>query len=186
MNISNNILIVGAEIAIILLGLLIINWLVYIGLKLISKTPWLKEHIQSIHRFIRRCLIGLGVLICLSVIGVNGILIYQGKNISQVQLDLLRSIPPQFWVTLGIALLKSVSLLMIVKLSLPSLNRAIDKISNSLVKLEQISKYQEDIYSAFKRLKKTIDKIVFGWVLLSYPSAFFQGQTLLSSIFLLG
>ncbi len=157
MNISNNLLIVGAEIGIVLIGLLIVNWLSYIGLKLISKAAWLKGHtdrILSIYRFIRKCLIGIGFLSCLSVIGVNGILIYQGKNLSQVHLELLRRIPIKFWVTLGIALLKSVSLLMIVKLSLPSLNRAIDKIGNPLVKSEQLSEYQEDIHSAFKRLKK--------------------------------
>ncbi len=176
MNISNNLLIVGAEIGIVLIVLLIINWLSYIGLKLISKAAWLKghgDHIRSIHRFIRRCLIGLGVLICLSVIGVNGILIYQGKNLSQVQLDLLRRIPIKFWVTLGIALLKSVSLFMIVKLSLPSLNRGIDKICDPLIKLEQLSEYQEDIYGAFKRLKKILNNSIWlGSAILAI--SFFQ------------
>ena len=102
----------------------------------------------------------MGVLISLSVIGVNGILIYQGKNLSQVYLELIDRIPVQFWVTLGIAMLKSVSLLMIVKFSLPSLNRAIDKIGNPLVKSEQLSEYQEDIYSAFKRLKKILNNSI--------------------------
>ncbi|MCP2729362.1 mechanosensitive ion channel family protein [Limnofasciculus baicalensis] len=188
MNISNNILIIGGEIGIILLGLLIINWLSYIGLKLISKAAWIKGHsdrILSIYRFIRRCLIGIGFLSCLSVIGVNGILIYQGKNLSQVHLELLRRIPIQFWVTLATALLKSVSLFMIVKLSLPSLNRGLDKICDPLVKLEQLSEYQEDVHSAFKRVKNILNNSIWlGTAILAI--SFFQVSAIIIEYLFIG
>lgn len=94
--------------------------------------------------------------LCLLVVGVNGTLVYQGKSVQAFQLDLLRSIPYQFWVSLAIAIAQSIGLLILVKLSLPYLHRFLDWSSLFTQNYDRIRANNESIEVFFADLKRVL------------------------------
>lgn len=71
---------------------------------------------QTIRRNIKRVLLLCCVLLCFSILGVNGFLFYKGENISQYTLSLIRRVPSRFWITIGIATLQSFGLIVLAAL----------------------------------------------------------------------
>lgn len=96
------------------------------------------------------------MVLCLALVGVNGMVIYRGGNIQEFQLNLIRSLPTQFWVNVLTASLKTVSLLMQVKLSIPLLSRGIDWVCDYAKKVDQIKANDESVEAFFKVLKRII------------------------------
>lgn len=124
-----NILIILGEIIFLIIIFLLFNWLIGIMFKQVTKVSWLQgrtANITFLRRNISRLLILISVIMCLVLIGVNGMVIYRGGNIQEFQLDLIRSLPNQFWSDLFTASLKPLSLLMLVKFSVKSVATIVD------------------------------------------------------------
>ncbi|MDZ8258891.1 mechanosensitive ion channel family protein [Nostoc sp. ChiQUE01b] len=156
----NNILILLGEVIFLILIFSLFNWLIGIIFRQIAKVSWLQgrtTNITFLSRSISRLLILIAVILCLAVIGVNGMVIYRGGNVQEFQLNLVRSLPTQFWSNLFTASLKTVSLLMLVKLSIPPLNRGIDWVCNYAKKADQIKANDESTEAFFKVLKRIIN-----------------------------
>lgn len=153
MNLTNNLLILSFEVSIILIGSFIINSLVNLSLKFLKKLPILKDQnrrIKLLEKLVRRFIILATVLICLVTISANGILIYQGKDLYQVQSDLIRRIPAKFWIDLGTAILKSTSLLILVKFTIPQVRGGIWRFGDRVKQLELFLEYHGRIDGIFK------------------------------------
>ncbi len=118
---------------------------------------WFQHHtakITNLRQNTNVVLLVACVLLCLVVLAVNGVLIYQGKSISDFYLDLLNRIPRQFWLQIAIALLKCMSLLLLVKLSLPSVLRGLDRACVIAQNSDQIRANDESIQLFFNSLKQ--------------------------------
>jgi moderate conductance mechanosensitive channel len=152
-----NILIILGEVIILIVIFSLFNWLIGIIFKQITKVSWLQgrtKNITFLRRSISKLLILIAVILCLVLIGVNGMVIYRGGNIQQFQLNLIRSLPTQFWINILTASLKSINLLMLVKLSVPPLIRGIDWVCNYAKKADQIKANDESIEAFFNVLKR--------------------------------
>ncbi|MEQ8970224.1 MAG: hypothetical protein RIE73_07470 [Coleofasciculus sp. C1-SOL-03] len=108
-----SIIIILAEVSLILVLLSLVNWLVGVIFQQLMKVSWLKQGSQTLRQNIRGILILSGIVLSLTVIGVNGWLLYRGEDLTQYTLTLIRGIPVQFWVTLGLGIIKSISLLIL-------------------------------------------------------------------------
>ncbi|MBW4429242.1 MAG: mechanosensitive ion channel family protein [Nostoc desertorum CM1-VF14] len=155
----NNILIILGEVIFIIIIFLLFNWLIGIIFKQVTKVSWLQgktANITFLRRSISKILILISVVICLALVGVNGMVIYRGGNIQEFQLNLIRSLFTQFWSNIFTASLKSVSLLLLVKFSIPPLKWGIDWVCNYAKQADQIKANDESIEAFFKVLKRII------------------------------
>lgn len=154
-----NILIVLGEVIFLITIFWLLNWLLRFIFKKIAKASWLQRrtaNITFLSQSISRILILTCVFLCLAVAGVNGIVIYRGGDIQQFQLNLIRSLPTQFWINLCIASLKTVSLLILVKFSISPLSRGIDWVCNYTKKADSIKSNDESVEAFFNILKRII------------------------------
>jgi small conductance mechanosensitive channel len=120
----------------------------YLGLPLTANIAFLRRRISII-------LMLTFVVLCLALVGINGMVIYRGGNIQEFQLNLLRSLPTQFWSNIFTASLKTVSLLLLVKISIPPLNQGRDWVCNYAKKAAQI-KFNDESTDAFLKVLKRI------------------------------
>jgi moderate conductance mechanosensitive channel len=154
-----NILIILSEVVFLILIFSLLNWLIGITFRQITKVSWLQgrtANITFLRRNISRFLILTSVVLCLVLIGVNGMVIYQDGNVKEFQLNLIRSLPTQFWINFFTASLKTVSLLMLVKFSIPPLRRGIDWVCDYAKKADQIKANDESTEAFFNVLKRII------------------------------
>ncbi|RAM53226.1 MAG: mechanosensitive ion channel family protein [Hapalosiphonaceae cyanobacterium JJU2] len=169
-----NILIILIEVVFLILIFSLFNWLIGIIFQQVAKVSWLQGRIANItflRRNISRLLILTSVILCLVLIGVNGMVIYRGGNIQEFQINLIRSLPTQFWINIFTAILKTVSLLMLVKLSIPPLNKGIDWVCNYAKKADQIKANDESTQAFFQVLKRIINHTL--WISSAILSAKF-------------
>ncbi len=155
-----NILIILGEAVFLIVIFSLFNWLIGIIFKQIAKVSWLQgrtANITFLRQGISRLLIAISVILCLVLIGVNGMVIYRGGDVQEFQLNLIRSLPNKFWVSLLTASLKTISLLMLVKLSIPPLNRGIDLVCDYAKKADQIKANDESTEAFFQVLKRIIN-----------------------------
>ncbi|MGB3308988.1 MAG: mechanosensitive ion channel domain-containing protein [Nodosilinea sp.] len=151
-----NIVITLAGIAGIVVSFVLLNGFIRFGTKVLAAT-WFRHHsskITNIRQNTTVVLLVTCVALCLLVTGVNGLLIFQGKNVAAFYLNLLGSIPRQFWIQMAIALLKCISLLLLVKLSLPYLLKALDRVCTLAQNSDQITANDESVQVFFSTLKK--------------------------------
>ncbi|MFW9262658.1 mechanosensitive ion channel family protein [Nostoc sp. CALU 546] len=154
-----NILIILSEVIFLITIFLLFNWLIGIIFKQVTKVSWLQgkaANITFLRRSISKILIFICVIMCLALVGLNGMVIYRGGNIQEFQLNLIRSLPTQFWINIFTASLKSVSLLLLVKFSIPPLKRGIDWVCDYAKQADQIKANDESIEAFFKVLKRII------------------------------
>jgi small conductance mechanosensitive channel len=154
-----NLLILLAEFVFLILIFSLLNWLLGMIFRQFTKVSWFKgttANITFLHRNIGRVVIFTGIVLCLALLSVNGMVIYQGGNIKEFQLNFIRSIPTQVWIHLFKASLKSVSLLILVKFSMSPLHRGIDWVCNYVKKADQIKANDESTEAFFKVLKRIV------------------------------
>lgn len=151
-----DILLTFAEIGALIVTFSMLNWLVKFSIRLIS-TTWFRNSTNSLTTFrqnISLILLVSCVVLCLLVVAVNGALIYQGKNVSEVQIGLFRSIPTVFWIRLATAIVKCIILLLLVWFSLPLLHRGLAWGSDFAKNYDRITANDESIEAFFTALKK--------------------------------
>ncbi len=154
-----NILIILGEVIFLILIFSLFNWLIGIIFKQVAKFSWLQgrtANITFLRRSVSRILILISVILCLALIGVNGMVIYRGGNIQEFQLNLIHSLSTKFWLDIFAASLKTVSLLMLVKFSIPPLNRGIDWVCDYAKKVDRIKANDESTEAFFRVLKRII------------------------------
>ncbi|MEA5623273.1 mechanosensitive ion channel family protein, partial [Nostoc sp. UHCC 0251] len=154
-----NILIILGEVIFLIVVFCLLNLPIGIIFKQVTKFPWLQSrtaNITFLRRSISKILILICVIMCLALVGVNGMVIYRGGNIQEFQLNLIRSLPSQFWINFFTASFKSVSLLLLVKFSIPPLKRGIDWVCDYAKRADQIKANDDSIEAFFKVLKRII------------------------------
>jgi hypothetical protein len=124
MNRSVDIAITTAEVFFLTFSFSLFNRLITILFKALShaKPEELAKPLLSLRQNISLLLLITCAGLCFLAVGVNGVLIYQGKSVQDFQLNLIRSIPSHVWMTLAIALVKSVILLLLTRFSIPILH----------------------------------------------------------------
>jgi moderate conductance mechanosensitive channel len=175
-----NIVITLAGIAGIIISFVLLSRLVQFGTRVLAAT-WFQHHTAKITNIRQNAnvvlLVGC-ISLCVLVAGVNGGLIFQGKSVSAFYLNLLGSIPHQFWIQLAIALFQCISLLLLVKLSLPYWLKALDRTCVLAQNSDQITANDESVQVFFSTLKKVSTNGIWLLVLI-LCSSFLQAPDVL-------
>ncbi|HIK45955.1 MAG TPA: mechanosensitive ion channel family protein [Leptolyngbyaceae cyanobacterium M65_K2018_010] len=151
-----NIAVTLAGIAGIVVSFVLLNGLVQFSTQVLAAT-WFRSHaakLTNLRQNITVALLVACIALCVLVAAVNGALIFQGKSVSAFYLNLLASIPRQFWTQLAIALFQCISLLLLVKLSLPYVLKALDRACVLAQNSDQITANDESVQAFFSTLKK--------------------------------
>lgn len=151
-----NIVVTLVGIAGIIASFVLLNILVQFSTKVLAAT-WFRHRASTITNVRQNATVALlvaCVVLCVLLTSVNGVLIFQGKSVLDFYLAQFSSIPRQFWIQLAIALFKCVSLLLLVKLSLPYLLRALDRACVLAQNSDQITANDESVQVFFSTLKK--------------------------------
>ncbi|NEP59317.1 MAG: mechanosensitive ion channel family protein [Symploca sp. SIO2G7] len=158
-----DILIIVAEVGLLMVLCWLLNWLVGKLFQQLMKVAWLKKNERSatiLRRNIRGVLILLCVVLSLVVIGINGVLIYQGKNLQEYTTNLIRNIPSQFWTALGIGSIQSLGTIILVSIILRFLPRWLDLGCDRVKQFEQLQANEESIDAFFGFLKNIITRVL--------------------------
>jgi hypothetical protein len=160
-----DIVITIAEVSLLIIAFTVLNGLVGICFKLLT-AKWFKgqaERLLTLRQNIGLLLLLACVGLCILLASVNGVLIYQGKSVQAFQLNLVRSIPVEFWVRLATAIAKCIMLLLLVKFCLPLLHQALKWVSQCAKNYDRITANDEAIEAFFAYLKKTLTNSL--WIL---------------------
>lgn len=164
-----DILIILAEVIFVLFAFALFYWLVGIIFKQLNNVTWLKgktEKLVSQRRNIKRGLILTCAGLCMLLVVWNGWLMYQGKDVLESQLNLVRSIPPQFWLNIVVAIAKTVIVIWLVKYSIPYLHRFLDFACDRIQNFDDIDGNDQSIDAFFIFLKTNLTNIIWIFVVI--------------------
>lgn len=153
-----NILITIAQVGFLIFVFSLFNNFIKFGFQsLIQSWPEEKKHkLVTLRQNLSLILLLVCSVFCFLVIAVNSVLIYQGKNVLDFQLDLINRIPRQFWVNLATGSAKSVILLLLVKYSIPLLKQSLNWCSQFAKNYDHILANDQSIEVFFNDLKRTL------------------------------
>ncbi|MEQ8463795.1 mechanosensitive ion channel family protein [Coleofasciculus sp. E1-EBD-02] len=163
-----NTLIILAEVSIVIIIFLGLIWLVGKLSKLVIQYPLFKIEAQQV-KMMRRNITGLllltALVLCLVIVGVNGFLIYQGKDLQKYTLDLIRLIPPRFWLTLAVGMAQSLGAVILAAIALALIKYCL-KLANTRAKsIDSSTTDDESIDAFFSELYKRIKWGSWLWII---------------------
>ncbi|MGB7443385.1 MAG: mechanosensitive ion channel family protein [Coleofasciculaceae cyanobacterium] len=154
-----NIIIILAEVSVVVFIFWLLDYLVGRSIKQLLKIPWLKQgerNTKILRRNIRGRLILSCLLLSLVVVVANTALIYQGENLREYTLDLMRRTPPGFWVKFLQGIAKSIGMIFLAVMVLRTVSPWLDSACNRAKGFEQITANDESIEDFFSFLKTNL------------------------------
>jgi len=161
-----NFLVIIAEIGLLLLIFLAVNWLVKQILKQLTKaisSKKIKITMENIQKNSQTALAVGGALLGILTLGVNIWLINKGENLLEYTKSFINNIPEEFWINLGMGAGRSLLLLFLLAATQPYIQRLIDNLSDRAKSFEYITANDETIESFFDFLSLNLINIL--WLL---------------------
>jgi small-conductance mechanosensitive channel len=158
-----NLLFVAVEISLIIGVGITLTWLTSLVRKYSHKIPYLHSKEKIITRLLLRSqkiLLFGTIALVLAVLGLNGWLIWQQKNIREFTLNLLKQIPQDFWISTSLALGKTIILLNLTYWIIPYINRGLNQLNYRLKKYDNIKANDYSIAQFFSFLKTHLNNII--------------------------
>lgn len=141
--------------------------------------------IKVIRRNINGVLFFTCLLLIMGIIGVNGFLIYQGKNPQEYTITLINQIPSGFWLRLGFGIAQCVGVVIAAGFVIKLLNYWLQIAARKVKNLEQKPVNDENIDAFFTTLNRRITLGIWLWVLI-VCSQFLQLSYLLTQYLYIG
>ncbi|NEO98373.1 MAG: mechanosensitive ion channel family protein [Symploca sp. SIO2E9] len=161
-----NILFILAEISLLLSIFLVLHWLISKVFKKLRQFQALRKKHQKLkilHRNIKGVLVLCWAILSITVLGVNGFLIYRGENLKEYTFQLIRTISPEVWLQLGLGIVKSLSVLILAALFLRFLHYVLNKACGFAQNFDQFSANDESIEKFFGFLNRNLSNSI--WLL---------------------
>lgn len=174
-----NLLVILAELSLTIAVFCFLNWLFAKSIQPLSQISWLHlgtSRLQSLRRRARAILLASCGLACLLILLANIILVYQGKNLAEYTLALMRQFPQEFWIALGTGLFKSLAILILASVAIRPLHGLLDSACTYLQEADKIKANDAPIEIWFGFLKKHLTNGIWLFVLwacshfLRFPS----------------
>ena len=111
-----NILTIFAEISLLFLVFLLLDWLVVKICQQLLKVRFLQHQQDGIKQWQRNLRVALrlcSLLLCLVIIGSNGFLLYQDENLPEYTLALIHRIPSSLWLVFALGSAKTLGLIIL-------------------------------------------------------------------------
>ncbi len=168
----SDILIICGEVALLIAGFTLVGLIVRVVFARLVKTPVLKNRegqAETIRKNIKWMLILLCAALCVVVVGANGYLLYQKKDLLVETRGWIERIPPGFWTSLAIGIAKVIALVIGATVAVRYVHRLLSTLRERAKEFEQIRANNESIDSFFLSL----DRIAVNttWLLVLVYSA---------------
>ena len=173
-NLTINIITIVAEIVLVCIFFFIVNWCFGKLYRQFFKIPILERfnnNASVIRRNVRSFLFFSAIIISLVITGINGFLVYRGENVRDYSLQLIRKIPTDFWLNLGLGIIKSIGVIIVTSLVLRIFDPLLDKVSKYAQDFDGITDNDKSIATFFTALKKNIDSV--SWIAIAILCAQF-------------
>lgn len=152
-------LIIG-EVIVLLLSFVLINSIINLLFKQSNNIPFLKNYqtqAEKIKHNAKIIILFMWISISLGLMSFNGYLIYTGVDITNYYLKVIQDIPANFWQNLVFNIIKVIGLFILIRFSIPLIERFLNKIKKQAINYEQIKTNDESIEHFFDELN-TIQK----------------------------
>ncbi|PSF31124.1 mechanosensitive ion channel protein MscS [Aphanothece hegewaldii CCALA 016] len=161
-----DILITIVEVSFLIIVFSLLNKLINFSFKMMGRS-WFRsrtEQLNTLRQNLNLLLLLSCAGLCFALISLNSVLIYQGKSVQEIQINLIDRIPRRFWFDLVTAIAKSLILFLLVKFSIPLLNRGLEYGALWAKNYDRIIANDESIELFFNDLKKTLTNSL--WLLV--------------------
>ncbi len=168
----NSIIVTGVEIVFIICLFVAIKFFfgrVYKQLIQVSSVKKKKKEVEFIYQNSQILLTVSCLLLCLLVAGINGWLIYQGKNLIEYQTSLIKNISFDYLLVIGIRVLKILGILILTKWSIPYIKKFINWLTEWAKNVDQITANDASIEKLFEFFKSNFNNMI--WLLYVAISA---------------
>lgn len=169
-DIPNGILVVAAEIFILIAACVVIDRILVASFDQIARQRLLNKGLTSINRMkqdVRHALILVGTISCLAIFGFNAWLFYQKKDLTQYPLELIQSIPPNFWQNLAVGIAKSILLTMLVAIALKPLHRLLQALCQQAQAWQHSTLDDQSFHDFFGSVDRLFTRTAWGITLIS-------------------
>lgn len=141
---------VGAEVLLLIILFIFINFLVYLGFKMFYTLPFVKrfkDRFETIRQNIKWILVFLGFVLALALAGFNAFLIYkhQEEGLLVYHQLLLSKIPAEVWIEFGIGIAKIIGLIILATIVVRIIRNVIGKAEAKAKAWEGIKANDESI-----------------------------------------
>jgi small conductance mechanosensitive channel len=189
-----NILIVSAEVLLLVLIFSLLNLIIGRLFGRIMKLSVLQkreERADILRKNIKGALILLCIALCILVAGVNGLLVYQGKDLLIETRAWFDRIPPDFWGSMAIGMGEVILFVVAATIAIRYLHRLLIYAQDRAKAYEQIKANDESIESFFQSFDNIITNsiwllvLVFSTMVLLFPEVVPTYLTILLKIYLI-
>jgi len=189
-----NVLIVSAEVLLLILIFSLLNLIIgrffrrFMKLSVLQKR---EERADILRKNIKGALILLCIALCILVAGVNGLLIYQGKDLLIETRAWFDRIPPDFWGSMAIGMGEVILFVVAATIAIRYLHRLLIYAQGRAKAYEQIKANDESIESFFQSFDNIITNstwllvLVFSTMVLLFPEVVPTYLTILLKIYLI-
>jgi small conductance mechanosensitive channel len=189
-----NILIVSAEVLLLILIFSLLNLIIgrffrrFMKLSVLQKR---EERADILRKNIKGALILLCIALCILVAGVNGLLVYQGKDLLIETRAWFDRIPPDFWGSMAIGMGEVILFVVAATIAIRYLHRLLIYAQDRAKAYEQIKANDESIESFFQSFDNIITNsiwllvLVFSTMVLLFPEVVPTYLTILLKIYLI-
>ncbi|MGB5580367.1 MAG: mechanosensitive ion channel family protein [Woeseia sp.] len=150
---------IAIEVLVVVLLLVILNVILKRTIAGISASPALERWgniAARIRSNLRMFLIGVGLLAVTAIVGINLYLMHLGEDLPAYTMQLLKSIPQEFWISTGIAIAKVLGLLIAAAILINYLKRGLAFLCKKAIDFEGIRANDESVTRFFATLGRTI------------------------------
>jgi small-conductance mechanosensitive channel len=154
----SNLTLTAIQVIVLIVALLVISKATNVALGIFFQSIFRisKSRIARYRRKANILFLALGVILALSLLGMNSFIIYQGNNVQEFQLSLLRRIPEDFWISAAVSLAKCIILLLLTKLVQTPIRQSIRMLSVKAQNYDQIQGNDQSINDFFDFLSKIV------------------------------
>ncbi|KPJ68332.1 hypothetical protein AMJ44_06685 [candidate division WOR-1 bacterium DG_54_3] len=177
--------VVGAEVLLLIVGFILVNFIVLLIFRAVGSLPLLKRYedrVETIRLNIKWILIFLCFALSLSVMAFNGYLLYQQKDLLEFTQQKILLVPIDLWIELGMGLAKIIGVVILATLSIRIIRGILSKLDEKAKAFEGIKANDESIESFFNSLYRIISNgiwlLVFVYAVWTLPYLSFLSQYL--------
>ncbi len=162
-----DIAVIIGELVLIILLFILVNQLVSIIFNRLNTVSYLQKYqggAKKAERNVKGVVLLLCVLLAIASVTFNVYLIYRQTDVLEYSMSLMRTIPTDFWIQLGLGLVQILVLFFLAKFIIPRLQRALLNLQERAKAYEQIKANNESIENFFSALNNIVQNGV--WLLI--------------------
>jgi small-conductance mechanosensitive channel len=165
--ILRNLSVIGAEVVALILLFVLIDLIIALVFRELKVFPFIRrfeDRLETIRLNIKWVLIFICFILSLAVVGYNGFMIYEGKDLFVHSRQMLLLVPSVLWIEFGLGLAKIIGVVILATISVRLIRGILSKLDRKAKAFEGIKANDESIESFFNSLYRILSNGI--WLLV--------------------